>query len=116
MKLYCYPKWSTCKKAVNWLEANDIKFEYIDITLTPPSATELESLFKQNDYPIKKFFNTSGVKYRELGVKDLLPNLSEPEIFDLLSSDGKLIKRPFLVKNQTVLIGFKENLYQQLKA
>lgn len=101
---------------MNWLEANDIKFEYIDITQAPPNKTELESLFKQNDYPIKKFFNTSGVKYRELGVKDLLPNLSESEIFELLSSDGKLIKRPFLVKDHMVLIGFKEDLWSKLKA
>lgn len=113
MKLYCYPKWSTCKKAVNWLDANHIKYDYIDITTEPPTGQELKVLFEANDYPIKKFFNTSGVKYRELGVKDLLPTLAEDEVFNLLASDGKLIKRPFLVDGQHVLIAFKETLWAE---
>lgn len=99
---------------MNWLDANQIQFEYIDITKEPPSAELLKELFEANDYPIKKFFNTSGVKYRELGVKELLPTLSEEATFELLASDGKLIKRPFLVNNKEILIGFKDETWETI--
>lgn len=114
MQLFCYPKCSTCKKAVKWLEANDLTFEYIDITLTPPSSAVIKEQFIKNDYPIKRFFNTSGIQYRELGIKDQLPNLSENEIFELLASNGKLIKRPFLITDKGLFLGFKEDVWKTM--
>lgn len=114
-KLFCYPRWSSCKKAVNWLDANNIEFEYIDITIYPPNVSVLKNIFNLNDFPIKKFFNTSGVSYRELGMKDKLPKLSNDEAFELLANDGKLIKRPFFIFNNTLLVGFKEDLWKNSK-
>lgn len=112
-KLFCYPKWGTCRKAVNWLEANNIQFEYVDITLSPPSKQVIRDLFEANDYPLKAYFNTSGVRYRDLNMKDRLMSISNEEAFDLLSSEGKLIKRPFFICEDKLLIGFKEDIWRE---
>lgn len=112
--LYCYPKWGTCRKAVNWLDANNLEYNYVDITITPPSEEILMKLFNQNDYPIKKFFNTAGLVYKEMKLKDKLASLTEEECIKLLSSNGKLIKRPFFIYEDKLLISFKEELWYQL--
>lgn len=110
MKLYQYPKCSTCRKAVKFLKDNNIEFESHDITLTPPSIGEL-SLMLGFVGDKKKLFNTSGVQYRELGMKDKLPSLSDDAALTLLSKNGKLIKRPFLLSKNVGLVGFKEELW-----
>lgn len=111
MKFYGYKKWSTVKKAKNWLTENNIKFEEIDLIDTPPTKEEIKKMYEISNQDLKKFFNTSGVKYRELGLKDKIKTASEDELLDLLASDGKLIKRPLLVDNDKVIIGFKETEY-----
>ena len=113
MKFYGYKKCSTVKKAKKWLENNNITFEEIDLVDTPPTRDEIKKIYENSGYELKKFFNTSGVKYRELGLKDKVKTASEDELLDLLASDGKLIKRPLLVDDKKVLIGFKENEYQE---
>ncbi len=116
MKLYCYKKWTTCKKVVKWLDAKKVEYEYIEIYETPPSKEDFQIFFENNDYKLKKYFNTSGVRYRELGMKDKFDSLSEEEAFDMLSKDGKLVKRPLLVKDNIVLIGFKEEIWDEFIA
>ena len=113
MKFYGYKKCSTVKKAKKWLEENNFKFEEIDLIDTPPTKEEIKKIYENSDYELKKFFNTSGVKYRELGLKDVLKTATEEEMLELLASDGKLIKRPLLVTEDKVLIGFKENEYKE---
>ena len=113
MKFYGYKKCSTVKKAKKWLTDNNIKFEEIDLIDTPPTKEEIKKIYQDSGYDLKKFFNTSGVKYRELGLKYKVKTASEDELLDLLASDGKLIKRPLLVDEKKVLIGFKEDEYKQ---
>lgn len=113
MKFYGYKKCSTARKAKNWLKDNNIDFEEIDLIDTPPTKEEIRKIYEDSQHELKKFFNTSGVKYRELGLKEVLKTASEEEMLDLLASDGKLIKRPLLVDGKNVLIGFKENEYKE---
>ena len=113
MKFYGYKKCSTVKKAKKWLIENNINFEEIDLVDTPPTKEEIKRIYDISGQELKKFFNTSGVKYRELGLKEVLKTASEDEMLELLASDGKLIKRPLLVDNEKVLIGFKENEYKE---
>lgn len=103
-----YPKCSTCQKAKKWLEANGVEFVGRHIVEENPKADELARWIERSGLPIKKFFNTSGMKYKELGLKDKLPAMSEEEQIALLASDGMLVKRPLLVSETTVLVGFKE--------
>lgn len=103
-----YPKCSTCKKAKNWLESNGVEFEDRHIVENNPTAEELKAWYEKSDLPIKKFFNTSGLKYKELGLKDKLPNMTEEEQLNLLGTDGMLVKRPLVIGDDFVLIGFKE--------
>lgn len=103
-----YPKCSTCKKAKNWLESNGIGFEDRHIVENNPTAEELKTWYEKSGFPLKKFFNTSGLKYKELGLKDKLPNMSEEEQLNLLATDGMLVKRPLVIGDDFVLIGFKE--------
>lgn len=103
-----YPKCSTCKKAKNWLESNGIRFEDRHIVENNPTAEELKTWYEKSGFPLKKFFNTSGLKYKELGLKDKLPNMSEEEQLNLLATDGMLVKRPLVIGDDFVLIGFKE--------
>ena len=102
-----YPKCSTCQKAKRWLQENNIKFEDRNIVEQVPTAQELERWIKQSNKEIKSWFNTSGLKYRELKLKEKLPTMSDEEKIELLTSDGMLIKRPILVIDNKVLVGFK---------
>lgn len=108
-----YPKCSTCQKAKNWLETNHIPFEERHIVEEVPSKEELEKWIKQSKLDIKKFFNTSGLKYKELNLKEKLPNMSEKEKIELLSSNGMLIKRPLFINNKVILVGFKEKEWNE---
>lgn len=103
-----YPKCSTCQKAKKWLEENGLAFEDRHIKENRPTADELRVWQKRSGLPLKKFFNTSGLKYKELGLSARLPSLSEEEQISLLASDGMLVKRPVLVGEDFVLLGFKE--------
>ena len=103
-----YPKCSTCKKAKNWLESNGVEFEDRHIVENNPTAEELKVWYEKSGLPLKKFFNTSGLKYKELGLKDKLPNMTEEEQINLLGTDGMLVKRPLVIGDDFVLIGFKE--------
>ena len=107
-----YPKCTTCKKAKAWLDASGVAYEDRHIVEENPSAAELEGWWKKSGLPLKKFFNTSGLLYRELGLKDKLPAMSEEEQLSLLASDGMLVKRPLLVGDTFVLVGFKEADWQ----
>ena len=103
-----YPKCSTCKKAKKWLEDKGIVFEDRHIVEKNPTAEELREWIKKSGLDIKRFFNTSGMKYRDLGLKDKLADIEEEEKLTLLSSDGMLVKRPLVVGDNVVLVGFKE--------
>ena len=112
MKLYGYTKCSTVKKAKKWLVDNGIEFEDIDMVQNTPSREELEEMYRRSGLDIKKFFNTSGVKYRELKLKDVVKVEPEDKLLDILASDGMLIKRPIFDAGKVVLIGFKEADWQ----
>ena len=110
----CYPKCTTCKKAEAWLKENNIEYTLRNIKEENPSLDELKAWFKLSGEPLKKFFNTSGLLYRSLQLKDKLPKMSEEEMLNLLSTDGMLVKRPLLVGDSFVLIGFKESKWQEI--
>ena len=112
MLAVCYPKCSTCKKAVKWLEDNGIEYTYRDIKEDNPSEKELREWHAASGLPLKKFFNTSGMLYRDMQLKDKLPAMSEDEMFKLLSSDGLLVKRPIAVADGKVLVGFKQTEWE----
>ena len=103
-----YPKCSTCQKAKKWLVENQVEFEERHIVEYNPSKEELKAWYEKSGLPLKRFFNTSGMKYKELKLKDKLPAMTEEEQLELLASDGMLVKRPVLVGNDFVLTGFKE--------
>lgn len=104
-----YPKCTTCKKAQKWLDDNGIAYENIHIVDQTPSKEQLKAYYEASGLPLKKFFNTSGMKYRELGLKDKLPTMSEDEQLELLASDGMLIKRPLVTDGKKLTLGFKES-------
>lgn len=108
MLLLCYPKCTTCQKAKKWLDEKGIAYEERDIKTENPSADELRAWHKLSGLPLKKFFNTSGNSYKNLGLKDKLPTMSEDEQIELLATDGMLVKRPLLVTDTRVLTGFRE--------
>lgn len=110
----CYPKCTTCKKAEKWLQENNIEYQIRDIKENNPSYDELTDWYGKSGLPLKKFFNTSGMLYRNLKLKDKLPNMTEEEQLELLATDGMLVKRPILVDGKNVLIGFKESEWQNL--
>lgn len=103
-----YPKCGTCRKAAKWLAEQGIEAETRDIVADKPSADELREWIAASGLPVRKFFNTSGVLYKEMGLKDKLPAMSEAEMIALLATDGKLVKRPVLVLASRVLVGFGE--------
>ena len=103
-----YPKCSTCQKAKKWLLENQVEFEDRHIIEDNPSKEELKAWYEKSGLPLKRFFNTSGMKYKELKLKDKLPDMTEEEQLELLASDGMLVKRPVLVGDNFVLTGFKE--------
>ena len=109
LKFIQYPKCTTCKKAQKWLEENNIAYESIHIVEQTPTEEQLTDLYKKSGLPLKKFFNTSGNKYKELGLKDKLANMSEEEQLALLASDGMLIKRPIVTDGEKITLGFKES-------
>jgi arsenate reductase len=113
LTFYWYPKCGTCRKAKKWLEDHNIKFEEIHIVDNPPSKAELEELYRKSGLELKKFFNTSGNKYRELGLKDRIKDLSEEEMLELLASDGMLIKRPIVTDGEKVTVGFNEAEFEK---
>ena len=108
MLVVCYPRCGTCKKAVKWLKDNSIEYTYRDIKLDNPSEEELRKWHAISGLPLRRFFNTSGLLYKEMKLKDKLPEMSEDEMFSLLASDGLLVKRPIAVADDKVLVGFKE--------
>lgn len=110
----CYPKCSTCKKAENWLKENEISYELRNIKENRPSKEELEVWHKKSGLELKKFFNTSGMLYREMQLKDKLPSMSDEEKLELLATDGMLVKRPILVTEDKVFVGFKEKEWQDV--
>lgn len=117
--LLWYPKCSTCQKAKKWLKANNISFEERNIVEQTPSKEEFEKWIKQTGLEIKKFFNTSGLKYKELALKEKLPTMSNEKKIELLASNGMLIKRPLFINDKVILVGFKEkewreNIWMQL--
>ncbi|RUL48036.1 MULTISPECIES: arsenate reductase family protein [Lysinibacillus] len=108
LQLIQYPRCTTCKKAQKWLDEHDISYEAIHIVEQTPTKEELKSLWEKSGLPLKKFFNTSGMKYKSLGLKDKLSTMTEEEQLELLASDGMLIKRPIVTNGEIVTLGFKE--------
>lgn len=107
VKAYLYNKCDTCRKAKQWLNEQGVGFEEIPIVDTPPAKEELRRIWQASGLDLRKFFNVSGVQYREMGLKDKLPNMSEDEMLELLVSNGKLIKRPLITDEKHVTLGFK---------
>ncbi len=107
LKFICYPKCTTCQRAKKWLDDNKIEYELRDIKLDNPTLKELTEWYNKSGLPIKKFFNTSGLLYKSLDLKNKLPEMSEDEMLKLLSTDGMLVKRPLLIGDDFVLVGFK---------
>ena len=114
MLLIHYPKCSTCQKAKKWLEGRKIEFEERDIKNQNSSKEEIKAWHLKSGMPLKKFFNTSGMIYRELGLKDKLADMTEEEQYELLASDGMLVKRPVLVTDTAVLTGFREKEWEKI--
>ena len=113
IKIYCYDRCSTCKKALSWLDNKDIKYEKIDIKNNNPDEKPLRELHKKSGLPLKKFFNTSGILYREQQISEKLPSMTEDEQLKLLSTDGMLVKRPLLICDNGVIPGFKEESWRK---
>ncbi|MDF1494922.1 arsenate reductase family protein [Caproiciproducens sp. CPB-2] len=111
----CYPKCTTCQKAKRWLQENGIAYEERNIREQNPTAEELKEWRRKSGLELKKFFNTSGLLYKSLGLSKKLPSMSEEEQFALLATDGMLVKRPILVDGDTVLVGFRETQWEILK-
>lgn len=107
-KVYCYDRCSTCKKALAWLDKNGIEYQKIDIKEKNPNEVSLRKFHKKSGLPLKKFFNTSGLLYRSMELSKKLPDMSEDKQFELLASDGMLVKRPLLICDKAVIPGFKE--------
>jgi arsenate reductase len=110
---YSYPKCGTCRKAKKWLDDRNIEVNEVHIAEQPPTKEQLKELYQKSGLPLKKFFNTSGMKYRELGLKDRVNDASDDELLDLLASDGMLIKRPLLTDGAQVVVGFNEASYEK---
>ena len=108
VEFICYPKCTTCQKARKWLDDNQIEYEFRDIKLDNPTLDELTEWYKKSGLSPKKFFNTSGLLYKSLDLKNKLPVMSEDEMLKLLATDGMLVKRPLLIGDDFVLVGFKE--------
>ena len=108
MLFLCYPKCTTCQKARTWLDGRGISYTLRDIKLDNPTADELRQWRQRSGLPLKKFFNTSGLQYKALGLKDKLPTMGEEEQITLLATDGMLVKRPLLIGEDFVLVGFRQ--------
>ncbi|MCM1227130.1 MAG: arsenate reductase family protein [Clostridium sp.] len=108
-----YPKCTTCQKAKKWLDAHNISYEERNIKEEKPSLEELSEWYKSSGLPLKRFFNTSGMLYREMGLKDKLADMTEKKQLELLASDGMIVKRPIIVDESTVITGFKESEWEE---
>ena len=113
MLFLCYPKCTTCQKAKTWLDAQGVSYTLRDIKLDNPTMDELKAWHQASGLPLKKFFNTSGLQYKALGLKDKLPTMSEEEQFALLATDGMLVKRPILIGDDFVLTGFRQAEWEE---
>ena len=113
IKFICYPRCTTCQKAKKWLDDNKIQYELRDIKEDNPSLDELTAWYKKSGLPLKKFFNTSGLLYKSMELKDKLPAMSEEEQLKLLATDGMLVKRPLVIGEDFVLVGFKESEWSE---
>lgn len=113
MLFVCYPKCSTCKKAQKWLDENGKNYEIRDIKTDKPTEDELAEWWEKSGLPLKRFFNTSGKLYKEMKLKDRLPEMSEADQISLLATDGMLVKRPILVSEDKVLVGFREKEWEE---
>ena len=109
LNFLCYPKCTTCQKAQKWLNENKISYELRNIKEENPTAEELEQWYRDSGLPLRRFFNTSGLIYKSMDLKNKLPAMSEEEMISLLASDGMLVKRPILAGEGMVLVGFKES-------
>lgn len=114
MQYICYPKCTTCKRAKAWLDEHGITYDERHIAEQNPTYDELKKWYNVSGLPLKRFFNTSGVLYKSMQLKDKLPSMSEDEQLKLLSTDGMLVKRPIIIDGDTVLVGFRENEWQTL--
>lgn len=114
IKFICYPKCTTCQRAEKWLKERGIPYEMRDIKSANPTKEELWDWYKKSGLPLKKFFNTSGLLYKSLALKEKLPTMSEEEQIELLSTDGMLVKRPILITDSQVLVGFKEQEWEKI--
>ena len=110
----CYPKCTTCQKAKKWLDDHGVSYELRDIKLNQPTLSELNQWYPLSGLPLRKFFNTSGLLYKSLELKNKLTGMSEEEMLSLLASDGMLVKRPLLVGDDFVLVGFRESQWAEL--
>ena len=113
VQVYCYAKCTTCKKAIKWLDEKGVEYKEIDIKGEHPDEETLRKIYKKSDLPLRRFFNTSGMLYREMELSKKLPDMSEDEMFKLLASDGMLVKRPLLVTDSKSVPGFKEELWSE---
>lgn len=113
LKVYHYPKCSTCKNALKWLDAQGIDYVEEDIKAKPPTKAELKEMLVHYDGELRRLFNTSGMDYRALGLKDKLPTMSEKEAFELLRGNGMLVKRPFVLGKGVGLVGFREKAWAE---
>ena len=114
IKFICYPKCTTCQKAKKWLDDNNIEYEFRDIKHDNPTLDELKEWYKKSGLPLKRFFNTSGLLYKSLDLKNKLPTRSDDEMVKLLATDGMLVKRPLVIGDDFVLVGFKEDEYGKI--
>lgn len=112
MLFICYPKCSTCQRAQKWLDESGVQYTLRDIKTDNPSYEELAEWHERSALPLKKFFNTSGLLYKSMGLKDKLPAMSEDEMLRLLASDGMLVKRPLLISDGFVLVGFRQTEWE----
>ncbi|MBR2319609.1 MAG: arsenate reductase family protein [Clostridia bacterium] len=113
MTFICYPKCTTCQKAQKWLEENRVAYTLRNIKEDKPSYEELKTWYVTSEKPLKKFFNTSGLLYKSMALKDKLPAMTEEEMLRLLATDGMLVKRPLLIGDGFVLVGFKESEWKE---
>lgn len=113
VKVYEYPKCGTCKKTKKWLQDNGVDAQFIHIVEETPTKEQIQQFVEESGLPIKRFFNTSGIKYKELNLKDKLVHMSDEEQYALLASDGMLIKRPLATDGKKITVGFKESDYEE---
>ncbi|NLT11357.1 MAG: arsenate reductase family protein [Clostridiaceae bacterium] len=113
MVFICYPRCTTCQKARKWLDDHDIEYIFRDIKMDRPTRAEIAAWQKNGNLPLKRFFNTSGLLYREQNLSKRIPGMSEDELLDLLATDGMMVKRPLLIGDDMVLVGFREKEWEE---